>query len=140
MMIEIRVWDWGLRLGDRNLDLGLALEIEIGAWDQGFEMEIGNLYTNKQQQSSFSKFCLYRYIFEFYCQAQPQSQLQLGCSWFYSQLLRLAGKPTLLNSTFQAQYDFDSKSKVVNLNDETLKPPSDLNPICHGGHLTLFQP
>ena len=33
MMIEIRVWDWGLRLGYRNLDLGLALEAEIRAWD-----------------------------------------------------------------------------------------------------------
>ena len=32
-MIEIRVWYWGLRLGDGNADLGLALEIEIKAWD-----------------------------------------------------------------------------------------------------------
>ena len=42
MMIDIRVWDWGLRLGYRNLDLGLALETEIGAWDQGLGLEIEN--------------------------------------------------------------------------------------------------
>ena len=36
------------------------------------------------------------------CQAQPQSQLQMGCSWFYSQLHRPASRPTLRNSTFQA--------------------------------------
>ena len=43
-----------------------------------------------------------------YCQAQPQSQLQLGCSWFYSKLLRSAGpadrtngRPTMRNSIFQ---------------------------------------
>ena len=51
-----------------------------------------------------------------------------------------AGRPTLRNSTFQAYYNFDIKSKVVNLNDETLKPPSNLNPISHGGSLTLFSP
>ena len=33
MLIEIRFWDWGLRLGDQNLNIELALEIEIGAWD-----------------------------------------------------------------------------------------------------------
>ena len=77
-----------------------------------------------------------------YCQAQPQSQLQLGCSWFYSELLRpadrLARRPTIRNSTFQPSYGLNLKSKVVNLNSETLKIPPDLNPISHGGHLTLF--
>ena len=34
------------------------------------------------------------FIFQGFCQAQPQSQLQLGCSWFYSQLLRQAGRPS----------------------------------------------
>ena len=55
-----------------------------------------------------------------YCQAQPQSQLQLGCSWFYSQLLcpacKPTSRPTLRNSTFQAENDLDLKGKVVSLN------------------------
>jgi len=63
-----------------------------------------------------------------YCQAQPQSQLQLGWSWFYTQLLH----PAIRNSTFQAYYDLDLKSKVVYLNDETLEISSDLNPIGDG--------
>ena len=42
MMIEIRVWDWRFRLGYWNLDLALALETEIGAWDQGLGWGIEN--------------------------------------------------------------------------------------------------
>ena len=44
MMIEIRVWEWilRLRLGYWNLDLGSALETEIGAWDQGLGLDIEN--------------------------------------------------------------------------------------------------
>ena len=39
--------------------------------------------------------CVYTivHLVMLFCQAQPQSQLQLGCSWFYSQLLRSSGKP-----------------------------------------------
>ena len=40
-------------------------------------------------------------------------------------------------SILQAWYDL-VKSKVVNLNVETLEIHYDLNPIMHGGHLTLF--
>ena len=75
-----------------------------------------------------------------FCQAQPQSQLQLGCSWFYSQLLRPSGKPTLRNSTFQALYHLDLKSKVGYLNVLTLEITSDHNPISSWGHLTLSHP
>ena len=42
MMIEIRVWDWRLRLGYWNLDLGSAFETEIGAWDQDWILRINN--------------------------------------------------------------------------------------------------
>ena len=73
-----------------------------------------------------------------FCQAQPKSQFELGCSWFYSQLLRWSGKPAGRNSTFQAKFGLDLKSKVVYLNDETLEIFLDLNPIGHVGHLTLF--
>ena len=73
-----------------------------------------------------------------FCQAQPQSQLQLGCSWFYSQLLRPASRPTIQNSTFQALYEFYLKSKVINLNGATLEIHSDPNPNSHQSHLTLF--
>ena len=38
MIIDIRVWDWGLILGYR---LGLTLDTEIGALDQGLGLEIG---------------------------------------------------------------------------------------------------
>ena len=75
-----------------------------------------------------------------YCQAQPQSQLQLGCSWFYYQLLRPSGKPTLRNSTFQALYHLDLKTKVSYLNVLNLEITSDHNPICSWGHLTLSHP
>ena len=41
-MIENRVWDWRLRLGFWNLDLGLALHIEIWACDQDWRLGINN--------------------------------------------------------------------------------------------------
>ena len=46
--------------------------------------------------------------------------------------------PTFWMSTFQAYYSLDLKSKVVSLNGKTLDIYSNLNPICHGSHLTLF--
>ena len=41
MMIEIRVWNLGLRLGYQTSDLGLALGTAIGALDQGLGLENG---------------------------------------------------------------------------------------------------
>ena len=41
MMIEIRVLDWGLRLGDRNLDLGLELEIGLGQGIRDLDWRLG---------------------------------------------------------------------------------------------------
>ena len=41
-------------------------------------------------------------------------------------------------SIFKVLYDLDLKSKVVSLNGKALDIYSDLNPICHLGHLTLF--
>ena len=49
-----------------------------------------------------------------------------------------AGRPTIRNSTFQASYDLNLKSKVVNLNGKTLEISLDLNPIGQGGYLALF--
>ena len=46
---------------------------------------------------------------------------------------------TRMNS-FLAQYDLDLKRKIVSLNGKTLAISSDLNPISHGCHLTLFYP
>ena len=43
-------------------------------------------------------------------------------------------------STFQVYYDLDLKSKVVSGYDFITKLFLDLNPISHGGHLTLFWP
>ena len=40
----------------------------------------------------------------------------------------------------QAWYDLDYRIKVVCLNGQTLEIFSDLNPVSHGGHLTLFWP
>ena len=40
-------------------------------------------------------------------------------------------------STFEVPYDLDLKSKVDNLDDETLEIYSDPNLTSHGGHLTL---
>ena len=41
-LIEIRVWDWILRLGYWNLNLGSAFETEIGARDYGLGLDIEN--------------------------------------------------------------------------------------------------
>ena len=41
MMIEIRVLDWGLRLGDQNLDLGLELEIGLGQGIRDLDWRLG---------------------------------------------------------------------------------------------------
>ena len=41
MMIEIRIWDWGIRLGDRNLDLGLELEIGLGQGIRDLDWRLG---------------------------------------------------------------------------------------------------
>ena len=46
--------------------------------------------------------------------------------------------PTIQNSTFQASYGLNSKSKVVDFKGETLEMSPDLNPISHWGHLTQF--
>ena len=41
-------------------------------------------------------------------------------------------------STFQAKDDLDLKGKVVSINVSTLNIISYLNPIGHGGYLTLL--
>ena len=40
--------------------------------------------------------------------------------------------------TLQALYDLDVKRNIVVLFGQTLRISSDLNPISHGGNLTLF--
>ena len=51
-----------------------------------------------------------------------------------------AGRQSIRNSTFQPEFSFDFKSKVVRPNGQTPEMTSDLNPISQGGQLTLFQP
>ena len=51
-----------------------------------------------------------------------------------------SGRPTLRNSTFQAQNDLHLKGIVVSLNGQTFKTFLDLNPIGYVAQLTLFYP
>lgn len=68
-------------------------------------------------------------------QAQPQSQLNWALAGSIPSFsVHPAGRPTLRNSIFQADYGLDLKSKVVYLNGDTLQIFIDLNPIGHGGH------
>ena len=53
-------------------------------------------------------------------------------NWAEAGSIHSFSHPAIRNSTFQAYYDLDLKSKVVYLNDETLEISSDLNPIGDG--------
>ena len=54
--------------------------------------------------------------------------------------IRLCFSPlSIWASTLQAQDDLDLKGKVVSINVSTLNIISYLNPIGHGGYLTLYQ-
>ena len=57
----------------------------------------GYYYLVESQLYSAFRCCLHsQHPYDFHsCQAQPQSQLKLGCSWFYSQLLRPAVRPSV---------------------------------------------
>ena len=84
-----------------------------------------------------------QYNFEYIAKLSPSPSSNWAeagsiVSFSVRQAGRPAGQQAIRNSTFQAKYGLDLKSKVVYLNDETLEIFLDLNPIGHGGHLTLF--
>ena len=57
--------------------------------------------------------------------SSAQAQAPARLCWFYSQLLRPAGRPAVRpadqNSTLQSELDFPVKSKVVRINGKTLE-------------------
>ena len=73
--------------------------------------------------------------------SSAQALAPAGLCWFYSQLIRPAGRPTSRpadqNSTFWSEFDFPVKSKVVSLDAQASEISSDLNPICQWGYVTL---
>ena len=87
---------------------------------------------------------LRKFFYKFLLPSSALVPASAWAEWFQFQIIqadRPADRPTTIrNSTFQPEFSFDFKSKVVRLNGQTLEMTSDLNPISQGGHLTLFQP
>ena len=66
-----------------------------------------------------------------YCQAQPQSHLQLGRSWFYSKLLGPSGEPTLRNNTFWAMSIRHNMTLTSKWSDQWLDPRQIFRPYSY---------